>query len=600
GAFFIARAQAVKPGFAVTPANARAIAAICTRLDGLPLAIELAAARSRLFSPEALLARLEAPLQFLRGGARDLPARQQTIRNAIAWSYDLLDAAQQRLFRRLAVFVGGWTVEAAEAVCNAAGDLGLDVLDGLTALVEQCLLRLVPGWEGEPRFRRLETVREFAVEQLEASGEAVELRRRHAQYFVSLAEMAARELPRNTQQVSAFARLQVEHDNLRAALQWALDQQEAELAARLGAALGEFWIRRGNLAEGRRWLEAALTSCADDPTIPPAVHARALLPVADIAMWQGDYRPAETWYDEAQTRFEELGDKAGVAAVLAGLALVAMGRADQRRAVELYTSQLALDRELGNRRGIAIALCQLGYIACDQGDVERGFALLEESTALQRAAGDRFGLTWTLFAMGVAAYHQGEFSRAAAWLQESLALAQELGDVARVADVLIHLGSVAGYQGDMERADRLLREGLAVYREGGQKSGIAVTLRYQAKLAHERGDWPRATGLYQQSLTLAQELGHRWEIAASLEGLAGVAAGQDQPGRAARLWGAAEAIRKQFGLPLPPAERTRYEAAVARARAMLGDQALEAVWAEGRAMTLEQAVAYALEEALEE
>ena len=533
---------------------------------------------------------------MLSSGARDLPLRQQTLRNTLAWSYDLLDAAQQRLFRRLAVFVGGWTVEAAEGVVDADGDLGIDVLEGLAALVDQSLLRTVG--EREARFRRLETVRAFAVEQLEASGEARALRQRHAAYYLVLAEEAAG-ARRGAQSGTWLRRLEAEHDNLRAALQWALDQREAALALHLATALEVFWIPRGHLTEGRHWLEAALAASAHDSAVARALRAQALLATGAVAHHQGAYDRAVALYEEALARFQERGEKPGIAAALAGLGVSRLYQGEYRRAAALYEQQLTLERELGNQRGIASTLGRLGYIACDLGDAERGVALLEESLALERDLGDPAAIAWALHSLGVAAYHQGDFARAAGWLEESLVVAQDLGDVATIASVHSHLGSIAGYQGDFARATRLLEEALELNRKLGARSSIAATLRYQGKVAHDQGDWVRATGLYRESLAAAREVGRQWEVAACLEGLAGVAAGQGRSRRAAQLWGAAEGIREMIGAPLPPAERTRYAAGVAQARVALGDHAFEAAWADGRAMALEQVITYALESVVE-
>ena len=616
GALFIACAQAVQRDFTVTPATAPAIAEICRRLDGLPLAIELAAARVKVLSPPDLLQRLQQCLPLLTGGSRDLPVRQQTIRNTIDWSVKLLETRQQVLFRRLSVFVGGCTLVAAETVCHTGtpeeGDQqgahepagSLSVVNGLQVLLDQSLVqhgqRETLDGAAEQRFTMLELVREYASEQLVAHGEAPVAQRRHAEYYLALAEAVEREREEGAAQLTWFVQLEAEHANLRAALQWALrpegSSQETELALRLATALSEFWDRRGYLTEGRWWLEAVLATCAHNPSIASARRAKAMLATAAVALDQTDVERGTALYEEVLALFQELGDTPGIAAALAGLGSSRFYQSDYHGAAEFYGQQLVLERELGNRRGIASALGNVGYIACDQGDAERGFVLLGESLALSRERGDKRTIAWALYRLGVAAYHQGNFALAVEWCEESLALFREVGDVIRSATMIIHLGSSAGYQGDLERAARLLQEGLVVYRRVGDMKSVAVTLRYQGKVAYDQRDWERATALYQESLALGREQTMLWESAACMEGLAGVAGGQARAERAARLWGAAETIRAGIGAPPPPAEHTRTAAAVAHARNGVGDHAFAAAWAEGQAMTLEQAVAYALGE----
>ena len=615
GALFIARAQAVRRDFALSPATAPAVAAICRRLDGLPLAIELAAARTTVLSPPELLQRLEQRLPLLTGGSRDLPARQQTIRATLDWSYQLLAAREQTLFRRLGVFAGGFTLAAAEAVCRAgapeAGEPPLahapagsqSVVDGLQALVDQSLLQHgeqpTPRGDAEPRFRMLEVVREYANEHLVLAGEVGAFQRRHAEHYLALAEATDREQHgRGALQPTEFEQLEAEHDNLRAALHWALDEREAALALRLGTALGPFWLQRGDLTEGRRWLDAAVAAGVGDPTVPPAVLAKALLPTAALAESQDDVARADALFADSLLRFQDLGDRPGIAAALEGGARTAWKLGEYRRGVALREEQLVLARALGNQHGIAWALLGLGWVAHDQGDFGRAFALLEESLSLQRALGDQDAVAFGHFALGVAAYQLGDFVQAAAWMETSLALFEEGGNHAETAEVLAHLGSIAGYQGNGERAVRLLDEAQALFQAQPDMGtgGIALTLRFRGKLAQQQGAWARAQAAYEESLRLQRGMGGKWEMVACLEGLAGVADGQDQAGRAARVWGAAEAQRERMGAPVPPAERARYAAAVAHTRAALGEAGYAAAWAEGRALTLEQAIAYALDE----
>jgi predicted ATPase/transcriptional regulator with XRE-family HTH domain len=606
---FVERAQAIKADFVLTNANAAAVAEICARLDGLPLAIELAAGRVKLFAPEALLKHLAYRLPLLTGGSRDLPARQQTIRATLDWSYQLLDAREQILFRRLGVFVGGCTLEVAEGVLRIEGrglrDGTMDavlspqssVLDGLGALVDQSLIqhgqREIPGGASEQRFTMLELVREYAYEQLMVHGEAAALQRRHAEHYLLLAEAAARELEQRTAQFTWFERLEAEHDNLRAALQWALDQQEAALALRLATALRDFWEARGYSAEGYRWLAAALAA-SRDAAVEPALRAQALLAAAWVAHCQSNFRAADVLFGESLALFQALGDTASIAAVLARRSVTAFLLGDFSRAVALREEQLALDRALGNRQGIADALLGLGWIAHDSGDFGRAFALLEESLALRREMDDKQGIAFGLFALGVAAYQHGDFPQASEWCEASLTMYQALGDKGDIADVIAHLGSIAAGQGDLERSARLLDEALALNQELGNPSGIALTRRFQGKVALQQRDWARANAAFQESLRLQQGVGRQWEMAAILIGLVAVADGQNQAERAAQLSGAAEALRERMGAPVSPVDRSWYDAAITHARAAIGEEAFAAAWAAGRAMTLEQAIAEAL------
>ena len=676
-ALFIQRSQAARTDFQVTPASAPAIAAICQRLDGLPLAIELAAARSTLLPPAALLQRLSNRLAVLTGGARDLPARQQTLRNTIEWSYNLLEPAEQRLFMRLAVFAGGWTVEAAEAVCNAAGELELEVLDGLQSLVDKSLVTQSSNPPSiqkpeEPRFSMLETIREYAVERLETSSEAELLRQRHAEYYLALAEAAELLGP---QQGVWLARLEGEHDNLRVALRWALEQGGGDLAARLRAALYPFWERGGHLSEGRAWVERVLAQSRIEPA-PAATRAQALYGAAELAYLQGDdahalARVAEglelfrnlgdtrgtAWMLTTSARvarrqdgnarateqltaslelFRELGDERGIATLLKDLADVAQHQGDQGRAARLYAESLALFRGLGDIRNIACILDGLGEVAQRQGDAARAMALRAEGLALFQELGDRRGVAEVLLAQGRSALGTGEYERAVALLHESLALFRELGvrwaiaaallnlgdgalgrgdhveasrcfqealaifqeqgDVLDAGFVLLGLGAVAQAQGDHAQATALLEESLALFRRTEHAYGIAEALLVLGRIVHTQGDERRALRLLAESLGVYHKLGDKLWTSECLITFAGViGATGDQAQRAARLFGAADALRETLNARLAPGNRPGYDRDVAAVRAQLDEATFAAAWAEGRATSLEQAIADALD-----
>jgi predicted ATPase/class 3 adenylate cyclase len=462
---FVERALDARPNFMLTDESAAAAVEICARLDGLPLAIELAAARVRLLPPRALLARLARRLPLLVGGPRDLPARQQTLRDTIAWSYDLLDPDEQALFRRLGAFVGGFTLEAAEATC-ASATTDVVFLDGVASLVEKSLL-LQDEPHGEPRFRMLETIREYALEVLDASGEASDVRRRHATHFLALAEVAEPELQK-ARQATWFDRLEREHDNLRAAMHWSLESGEEELGLRLAAALGRFWEVRGFLSEGQHWLDRALALATSDPR-PRLASARA--------------------------------------AALSAAGTLAYIRSDYERAVALFQDSLARGRALGDRAGIATSLHNLSRVRFYQGDHESAVALCEESLALRRALADKRGVAMSLNTLGVIARNRGDQGTARALLEESLGLFRELGDRWGIGLLLNNLARVARDLNDWSWTAALCAESLALFREVGDRHGLAWVLSNLAIVAQARGAWPRAARLFGVVDALLETLG---------------------------------------------------------------------------------------------
>jgi len=450
-ALFVGRARAVRPDFALTMDNAAAVAAICARLDGLPLALELAASRSSLLSPHALLARLDPRLPLLRWAAPDLPARQRTLRATIDWSYDLLSLAQQTLFRSLSVFAGGWSFDAAGAVAMADAPNALDALDGVGALVDKGLVATMEDADGAPRFRMLETIRDDAAERLEASGEADSVRRRHADWYLALAERA-RPHWSGPEQRAWLARLEGESANLRAALRWSVEHGAAETEARLCAALWQFWIR-GHLGEGQRWMEGALTRAA---AVPPAIRARLYNGAASVALPRGDYERAEALYSEALALRRSFGDAAGVAYALNNLGMAATERGDLTRAVALLDESVSCFRALGNAHGLAFALDNLGRVLAYQGRDAPATALLEESLALWRSMGNAQGVAETLSGLGPIATRRGDHARAVALHQEGLTLLRELGNERRLmASHIEGLAAVAAARGRTGHAARL-------------------------------------------------------------------------------------------------------------------------------------------------
>ncbi len=549
---FIERAQAVQSDFALTVENATAIAAMCHQLDGLPLAIELAAGRIKLFPPQALLSRLTNRLKLLVGGARDLPSRQQTLRGTIAWSYDLLDEAEKALFRRLAVFVGGCTFEAAEAVCNTHRDLGVDVLDAVAQLVDKSLLRQETQADGEPRLLMLETIREYPLERLAESGEEEAMRRQHAAFFLAMAEEAYPKM-RGAETTTWRKRLEVEYDNLRAALRWTLESLEAVMGLRLAGALFGLW--RHHSSEGRSWLEQVLAQ--PGARRRTAARAMALLVAGAMAFFHGDYPEAQRLLEESISIGREV-DPAGrleLANALAILGHVALLQGNLSAAQELAGEGLRLFQKIGEAWGVALALSHLGKATVELGDPVAARSLLEESVALFRMTGDRQRLALPMNALGLAALRQGDYAGARSYFEEALAVARETEDEQFIADALAHLGTVA--------------------------------LRV--------GDYPQAAALYGQSLVLNQTQGNRDGIAEDLAEVAALASLLGQPERAACLFGTVEVLREASNISLPPLRRIEFDRTVEGIRAQLNEATFVAAWAQGRAMPLEQAIEEALE-----
>jgi predicted ATPase/DNA-binding XRE family transcriptional regulator len=546
---FVRRAEAANRQFALTAENAGAIAEIAVRLDGLPLAIELAATRVKILSPVALLTRLEHRLPLLTGGARDLPARQQALRATIDWSHDLLSPEEQALFRRLAAFSGGCTLEAAEEVSRGVEETqsraehgktarrqdGQDgrtsasqhpapsgqnpppttydprptTLDQIMALVDKNLLSLSDGPDGEQRFGMLETIREYGLERLTASGESAAVRDAHARWCLAFAQRADPALREHAQTIW-LARLTIEHDNLRAALSWALERRNAELAQRLGVALAWFWRVRGYFDEGRRWLEQAL---ALDAEASPTVRASALVDLARLAYQQGDYSGVP-WLEEALATF----------------------RAEE------------------NSAGVASALATLGIILDDMGDHDRAAVLEDEALALFRALDDQPSVVRTLNSRGLTAWDRGDYDQAQGLLEEALALARSLGSWYTVAQALNNLALVAYEQRDYDRAASLQAEALDLYRELDNLDG----------LAH------------------------------SLENFAMITGARDDAERSARLFGAATALRARIGAPGRPSDHIFLERGMTAASNALGAEAYAKAWTEGESMPLDEALEYAL------
>jgi predicted ATPase len=550
-ALFMARAVAVKPNFELTTENARAVATICTRLDGLPLAIELAAARIKLLSPSAMQSRLESSLQLLTGGAKDLPMRQQTLRGAIDWSYDLLSPAEQTLFRRISVFVGGCTLEGVEAVCNTKQDLEVDVLDGMGSLVNNSLVRQIEQSAGEPRFALLDTVREYGLERLAASGEESAIKRAHAAYCLVLSEECAAQAadPARTEWVGL---LEVEHNNCRAALDWLTRSGNAEWGLRLGAALFQFWETREYLTEGRDGLEKLLK--LEGAAAPSNSRVRVLFAAGVLATEQGDHRAASARLEES----------------------------------------LQIARELNDTRGVGIALNALAVNARDDGEAAKARSLFEESLAVWRDLNDRAMVARALSNVASVVKSQRNYALARSLHEESRVIFEELGDGTCTAWSLNYQGDVAQEQGEISVARELYEQSLSLFRKLNDKWGVAGCLMDLGTLARGADDEKKSRTYYAESMKLFQELGQKRGMARLLDCLACSAAAQSQPERALRLAGSAAAMRRVLGVPLPVAEQKRLEKALDPARQAISPAKAAAAWMDGWTMASENAIQEAL------
>jgi predicted ATPase/transcriptional regulator with XRE-family HTH domain len=624
-ALFLERAQAALPDLALTPANRVAMEEICRRLDGLPLALELAAARVTVLSPPALLARLERRLTLLVGGPRDLPAWQQKLRDALAWSDDLLSLTEQALFRRLSIFAGGVSLETVEVLCWDEHAPDEDPLLVVQTLIEHNLVQRAEGTDGTPRLMMLETIREYAEEQLESAGERAAMAKTHARYFAALAAEAEPALT-GGRQAQWLDRLTQESDNVRAALHWSLqDGGDAALGVRMAAALWRFWYTRGRFSEGRRWLELALV-WAEANTVE---CARVLIAAGTFALYQGDTEQAEAYYTEGLAVARRLQDVTTIDRAVNNLGVVAMTQGNYRRAADLLGESLALSRAQGDPWAIATALLNLAELAGRRGEWAQAAARSEEGLALFRTLDDGQYLAWSLADAGDVLVVQGAYARAQDLYEEGLAASRAARSSRTEAMCLLGLGSIAQAHSQHEAALRFFQEGLRLSRESGDLNSQAITLGQLSALAQQRGDATEARSLAEEGLRLARTGRSRHEIAyalttagrrayeqgnlsqaliyfresleqfhaldtttglaACLEGLAMVLLSAYQSARGVRLWAAASALREARQTPLPPADHRTQQQALAAARQELGATEFDAAWAMGAALPPQQA-----------
>ena len=647
---FIDRASTSLPDFKVTHRNVSKVAGICHRLDGIPLAIELAAALVKVLSVEQILTRLDDRFRLLTGGSRTTTPHQQTLAATTDWSYNLLSQSERVLLNRLSVFAGGFTLEAAETICTdtvkeKVGIRPNEILALLTHLVNKSLVLVEEApsdegiseedssfeeREGEVRYRLLETIRQYAQDKLLEAGEGLILRGRHLKWAQGLAEQAEPEL-QGPDQGSWLERLEREHDNLREALRWAEEKGETEAGLRLGGALWRFWLVRGHLSEGRKQLASLIAP--SEASTPTEDRAKVLTGVGTLAHNQGDYAASRSFYEESLGVNRESGNKEGIATTLNNLGWIAWRQGDYAAAHSLSEESLDLHRELGDKRGTSLSLNNLGYSAQFRGNFSPARSFHEESLLLQRELGDKRGIAFSLNNLGWVVQKQGDYKQAAELLEEALTLFREVGekqltafvlsilaDVVRdqvdygratvlleesvplfreigdkwgIAFALSILGKVGFEQGDYGRATTLLEKSLAIRREIEDKWGIAASLNYLGNVIREQGDYEQASRFYEESLDLRREIGDKYGITECLVGLAGAARADGRPESAAQLLGAAESLRQDIDVPLSSFYRDEYDKNVATLRSALGHEEFERAWAEGKAMSLEQAIAVA-------
>ncbi|MBN2469839.1 MAG: tetratricopeptide repeat protein [Anaerolineae bacterium] len=541
---FMQRVRAIQPDFELTADNAASVTAICVQLDGLPLAIELAAARIRYYAPQTLLIRLASRLEALTDGPRDLPTRQQTLRATLAWSYDLLDDAEKRLFARLGVFTGGCTYAAARAICDHSLGMALDA--GLESLLSKSLIRREQPSPGEARIMMLETIREYALEKIDDFGESTILREQHARYFGNMADTAFRHYY-GPHEAEWLAALEADHDNLRAALRWRLDTDDtAQTSLALIAQLARFWEVKGYGSEARNWLEEALRlPGADQPT---RAKADTLLGIGDNAYLQCDYAASQSLFEEALTIYQELDDQ----------------------------------------RNVAQTLISIGEIATETGDYDRASQLFERAFAIVRQSDDISGNARALTQLGFGALRVGDLSQAQSWLEQGLAFYRRADDMVGEALALSGLGEIAVRREDMAQATQFLEESLTLRQQLDQKWGIAATLGSLAWVDLHQGQLARAAQVLDESLRIRLEINDEGGAAWCLEKFAEIARQCGETGYAVRLYGAAAAIRARINSVIDPADQAAYGSNIKYLQDTLSPDVYQAVWHEGQATPLEE------------
>ncbi len=576
---FVERAQAVAPNFELTDANAAAVAAICVRLDGLPLAIELAAARSKLLPPAWLLARLDKRLPLLTGGAHDLPARLQTMQSAIVWSYELLSEHDKSVMRQLSVFANGYTVDAVEAVCQP-GDGEAAILSSLDSLVDKSLLRGMEQGTDDVRLSMLETIREFGLERLDAHGETAETRRRHALYYIQLAEQAKPHL-RGAEQLLWLNQLEAEHNNIRAVLEWSIGQPGArEYGLRLASAVWQFWYMRTYITEGRRWLERVLASSDDESA---ALRADALNAAGCLALLQADEVPAEMLLDESLRYARRAGDRVAEARALTNLATIAAQRGNYEEALSRYEESVPIFRDRQEVANAATALYNIGITQLYLGNDEKAELFLRESLRLCRSTASGVGIARALTNLATLMRQRGDLEQAKMAMEESVSHLLESGDLSFKAETLLEMGAIEETSGDCAAALGHFREALRLKFDRQEERGCREAMEEVAWVGAVAND---VTAEH----TVAGQDPATWPSGSC----AGLSAQRQELEYAAQLLAASDGQVAAGRQPRHPSQKARYDTRVRSLRAALGDDVFTQCWAAGQRLTREEAINLAL------
>jgi predicted ATPase len=583
-ALFVDRAAAALGAFQLDDKNGPVVLQVCQRLDGIPLAIELAVGKLKVLSLGQIADRLNDRFHLLTGGSRTALPRQQTLAAAIDWSYDLLPETEQAVLRRSSVFAGGFDLEAAEAVCTGGVCEAAQVLDVLARLIDKSLLQAAR--KEEVRYRLLETIRQYADTKLHQAGDIADVRERHRDWFMALAERAQQEL-RGPHQVMWYARLETELDNIRAAFEWSMDQQQTDVAMRLACALGHFWRLAEHTTEGRARLARVLGGPVPGA---PAMRARAAAWGALLAGDQHDNESGRRLAEESLSLFHATGDQQGVGFALLALGNQSMGFNDPKTASRLYEESLHHFRLSETKPDIAWALGKLGYMAWALGDYDNAIRHLTESRDLYEEIGDRVGVGFTLQDLGQVAISKGDWTLATHFLQDSLAPMRQINDVYNACYSLYLQAIVARCEKDYPHASALLEESVLPLREPGDKMLASYCRREQGVLASLEGNVSNATTLLRLAATTSLELGDKWNLAKCFEALGGICSEAGELRSAANLFGAAEALRDEIDSAIEPYERPAYLAQVTAVRARLGSAELQKAWATGRATPIEKVI----------
>lgn len=585
---FIERALKVNQEFRVNNENAAALAGICSHLDGIPLAIELAAARIKVLTAEKIYERLNNRFSLLTGGKRTALPRQQTLKALIDWSYDLLSKKEKILWSRLSVFNDGWTLESAEEICSDDKMNEDEIFDLLAMLVEKSIIIFDSEKE---RYKILESIRVYGAEKLKSANETNKVLSKHLHYFMQLAEstepmLSGKEAP------FWLAKLETEHGNLQSAIDSSLMKVDKEKGMRLASALGRFWGIRGYYTTGRRLLQRIL---AHNQSVCKIARAKSLNWAGVLALYQGDYEHAEKFHEKSLTIYQDLEDKIGIASSLNSLGNVAWHHGDFENAWKFYEESLALSREMEDKHGIAISLNNLGICANNRGNYGQARKFYEESLILRRELGDSHDIAYSLNNLGFVAYNQGENEQAQKFYHESLKLNREIEDKYGIALSLNYLGLLAYNQKDLEQARKFYEECLALRQEIGDKYGIALTLNFLGNVSANQGDCHQARKFYEESLALGQELRDKIGIVDNILGLAAISSFADHPCRLVLLMGTIQSVLQSTKTVLDRDDLIRFEETVTKLREILSEEEYSKYWEEGKKITLEQAAEIALE-----